>query len=135
MVIIRRYKSKKILLALIFACIFGVGKVYATSDIEANTVEALKSYENWSELSEEDKENSMMPLMYTVKMSEEDTIAKSIFRNICSNTKALKVGASVLDSSFDLRNKMQIEVKDQGETLSCWAFAAFNSMETNLKLK
>jgi C1A family cysteine protease len=40
-----------------------------------------------------------------------------------------------LPSSFDLRSKMSIEVKDQGSTEACWTFSAFSSMETNLKLK
>lgn len=46
-----------------------------------------------------------------------------------------KVGASAYDSSYDMRNRVFMEVKDQGNTEECWAFSALESMETNLKMK
>lgn len=123
---------------IVFILIFGASNVYATSDIEVKSSNLTESYKKWNELTEEEKENSIMPAMYSVDLSETETNSSkvnSLFRSIGQGVQDIKAGASATDSKYDLRNRISLEVKDQGQTLACWTFAALNSMESNLKLK
>jgi C1A family cysteine protease len=132
MIVISRYR--KIFLISLLLLILGYNNVYADSDIEVQTVQPTDAYEKWNNLTDEEKSTSLMPSTYTVALDEEDETNWSDIIGILKNVGSSSKNAS-LESSFDLRSKMYIKVKDQGTTLACWTFAAFNSMETNIRLK
>ena len=71
----------------------------------------------------------------TVTYSEETSIYRKIVNGVEECLKGFKAGSSNTDSKYDMRKRLSIQVKDQGNTEACWTFASFISMETNLKLK
>ena len=63
----------------------------------------------------------------------------STVKNISNNSpitysNSLKASKTVIPSSFDLRNSINISVENQGSLETCYAYATIKSIETNLSL-
>ena len=117
--------KKKWMLTLICFVVFTIAvtpKVYA-ENIE-KTENYSKKYQEWLELSEEERAKTIAPLPFNVRST--GTKKNSKFLNLLQS--------AVLPSKFDLRDKIDIEVKDQMQTGSCWTFSANSVLETNLAL-
>jgi len=98
-----------------------------SSSINATEIEKgnySKRYEEWLKLSDEEKKNTIAPLPLNVR-------GDGIKFNTLKNT----LKASQIPASYDLRDYINIEVKDQMHTGQCWAFSANSSIETYLALK
>ena len=84
-------------------------------------------YLKWQQLSEEEKNKVLMPRMYDV-IKTTKTLKNPIL-------KANLLGAS-LEEKYSLKDVIpdNLEIKNQQNTNSCWAFAALSSLETNLAM-
>lgn len=96
---------------------------------EEKTTDEYKEYED---LTPEEKENiNVIPRQYEVDISEFDDIKEYQDEHIENeenkNTNSIPV-------KYDLRNKLQLKVENQGGKGLCWAYATINSIETNLAL-
>ena len=83
-----------------------------------------KKYEEWLQLSDEEKEKTIAPLAFNVRSSKKTLVDR--FRNLLKS--------SSIPSRYDLRDHIDVEVKNQEDTGQCWAFTANTSIETYLAL-
>ena len=99
-------------------------------------------YEEWTKLTEKEKENSIMPQTFSFKVPEsvlneysENKINRpSLIGPLTRGINLNPVSASVADSRFNLAEKINIRVENQGITNECWAFSVIKSLETNIAL-
>lgn len=125
--------KKKILIgALIPISILTINsKILATDNYNYNNIITKKEYteefQNWLELSEEDRQEVLMPSTYEVESTDEE------YKNIFSK---LKTAIASFSATYNLEDVIgeNIIVKNQGTTNSCWAFASIASLETNIAM-
>jgi len=104
------------------------------------------SYIEWTNLPDEEKEDTLQPRMYTIEIPEKilenyntgerksPNIIRDLLLRIDVPNKLDFISASVSDSQYNLKNRINIEVKNQQETSQCWAFSMLSAMETNMAL-
>ena len=114
-----RVRKYLILIVLILLTITINSNVYG---IELKEKKLSKRYQEWLELPEEEKENTYAPLPFNVRGKKVKGIAR-----LRSIAKAVN-----LPAKYDLRDYIDIEIKNQMETGQCWAFSANSSVETTL---
>lgn len=83
-----------------------------------------QSYQEWLEQPQEIKDNTIAPPKYTIDIQS----------NNLENVRFANIRLRGLNSEFDLRDNIKIKVKNQGETMECWACSATTVLETNAKL-
>jgi C1A family cysteine protease len=126
---------KKISLSII-ACIVTLivltTSVYAADVSEyfstlGETKQVSKQYEEWSKLSDEEKERVYEPLKYDIDNEKEEENVFGVAR---------RIGAS-LESKYDLRDLIpeNMEAKNQGQTNSCWAHSIIAVSEVAMALQ
>ena len=115
--------NKLVSIIITISCLFLVlnSNVYATG-IEIG--EYSKEYEEWLSLPEETRKNTIAPLPVNIKLEEKNIIGK--FRSLLKST--------AIPESYDLRDIINVEIKDQMSTGECWAFASNTMIETYLAL-
>lgn len=99
------------------------------NDIEKG--EYSKKYEEWLRLSDDEKEKVIAPLPINIRKSEENLPIKLFLKKLIRAT----ANEIELPDKFDLREHIDIEVKNQMDTGECWAFAASSAVETYLALR
>ena len=120
----RNIKIKKYILIIVFIIlsILLINKTYAVESIIGET---CKVYQEWQELPEDVKENTIEPLPYNIGIKDEQGL--TMLRSIAKS--------NLLPSKYDLREHIQIERKNQMQTNLCWACTANSCIETNLALR
>lgn len=95
-----------------------------------NTQEYSESYKKYLELSEEEKDKAkIIPDKYEISMNVLNT--ESIEKNYSVST----INEAEIPESFDLRDKIDIKVENQGSLGICYAYACLTTVETNLALR
>ena len=106
-----------------FFIILNCNIVYGTSIKKG---EYSEKYKEWLKLSEEEKNGTIAPFPINIRKNNVDNSLKGKINSILKSI--------TIPSSYDLRDHIDIEVKDQGITGACWAFSANTSLESYLAL-
>ena len=138
-------KLKKVCIGVIsFVVLFASTSVFAVENYHLTT-SYTEDYVKWKNLSKEEKKEIIIPRLSTLdisdnldldKKSKYSGIIKQILtRGFIKNVKSGLVGANEYElSRFNLSEKINVEVKHQGNTNECWAFSMTSALETNLLL-
>lgn len=123
-------KRKIILLViLIFLLLSKSTIVYG---VEMKCGEYSTEYEKWLKLSDEEKENTIAPLPFNIEYNgsgdSNDNIIDKLVNRIYGAFQRNK--SEEIPNKFDLRDMIDIEVKNQLKASQCWAFAANSALET-----
>lgn len=123
----KQNKSLIILLLVLILISISSQKIYASNTNLFQKTEYSEEFKKWLELSDEEKENSIIPRMYEIENT------KSVSKNPLNIARMLKASNS---TRYSLKNIIpaNLAIKNQQQTNSCWAFAALSSLETNLAL-
>lgn len=125
-------KKKSIIIAIFFI----IGIFIINNTVQANfEVEYTKDFLEWTALTEEEKQNTLMPSVYSVNIPDGYYESKNEKTNILSFFKRLIGLDKASKSKYVLSEDIDIEVKNQGSTSACWAFSILSSMETNMALR
>ena len=119
----------KMIIVIIVCIIFSISnKIYAIeiNDSELQDSEYTQEYKDWLNLPEEERKKTLIPRAIEIK--DNGFESKSRIR-----TRMLS--DELIPSSFDLRTKIDMPVRNQETTGECWALATLGSLESNLKLK
>ena len=109
------------------------GNIFADSDIKNEEKNLSQDYINYLNLSDEEKQKlEIIPEEYDVDY--DDFFSKQSNNNISVNAISLN-GDSNIPTTFDLRDKFEINVESQGLEGNCWIFATLGAMRTHLALK
>ena len=90
---------------------------YENCLIDDELLPYTKAYIEWLKLPEEERKNTLQPRMFTKDMSDTQKTSLAATR--------LKVS-----SKYDLRESINVKLKDQKQTGTCWAFATTTVLET-----
>lgn len=125
-------KLKKVIIKstlLIFMLILLVNqKTFATDNSNLlEKVEYSEDFKKWLELSDEERQNVMMPRMYEVPNTKVE------YKNLLYKAKMLKAS---MNNKYNLKDIIpdNLAIRNQQQTNTCWAFARLSSLETNLAL-
>lgn len=127
-----------------------VGVMFMNSFSFANTENTLETlhtqdFIEWQQLSEEEKENTLMPKMYTTIVEDDvleeynqkyfsyrmQILTRKISQKLYS---AMTKSATYNSPAYNLNSNIKVQVKHQGSTNECWAFSTVSMLETNLAL-
>ena len=90
----------------------------------ATTSEISDNYKEWTKLSEEEKEKTIQPSVYTLTI--EDFMKNSDY------SKATRMLSGTYKSSYSINEDVSYQKKNQETTNQCWAFATTTALETNM---
>ena len=115
-------------------CSFGL--VFASTDLESKLTadDYSEEYEQWLQLSEEEKENTIQPRKYDiVTKSDNQTYLKGL-NNVFKTQQLLR---ATITANYDLRDIIpeNLAIRNQMQTNSCWAFATIGMLESHLALR
>ena len=119
-----------------------VGSVFAISSNDFKAIEApyTKQYEEYMEMSDEEKSKILEPRKYDIS-SENNSTNKTLLANQKITLKnlinVLKSSTYATESKFSLKDLIpnNLTIRNQQDVNVCWAFASMSSLETNLALK
>lgn len=116
--------------------IFSFSFVYANNELESqiSKTDYSEEYKEWQKLSDEEKENSIMPRKYDIIKSQDNATYLKNLKNIFRMQMLLK---GPLMDSYNLKDVIpeNTTIRNQMNTNSCWAFASLGALETNLAMR
>ena len=132
---------RKILFIFLILFFIISGNVYSTNELKGE-IQLSEEYLKWQQLSEEDREDTLMPSMYFVdmpeKIIEKQTTKLNFSKIIRSHTHSIiqyPVTSDITKSYYNLNDSYDIEVRNQLTMECCWAIATLNSMELNEQVR
>lgn len=129
---IKYLKKLFITFYFIFLCVLIISPVNA-KEPELVGCTMSKEYERWLELTDEEKENAMMPAYCDSNANKTNIAVSSVTSKIDSMfNNSLK---GTLPSKYDIRSKSTPLLKNQSSTNGCWAFSTTTSLESVMKIK
>jgi len=114
-------RIKRIIILIFLFLVLLSTNIYAT---EIEKGEYSKKYEEWLELDENERKNTIPPLPINIR-EEKNKGINNFFEILKTNT---------IPTTYDLREHINIEVKNQMNTGLCWGFSANTTVETYLAL-
>lgn len=136
-------KLKIISISMLTFGLFFTGSSFAEENSDNLDVRLSEQYLEWSELSNKEKNNSIMPNTYVADASD-DILAKyevkqtpKLVSSLLGKTRiALEdnVAATSTQSRYSLVDDLDMRVEHQGRTSECWAFSLIKAMETNMAI-
>lgn len=127
---------KNLIIFSVFAllCVIKLDVVNAESDVTLVSCELSEAYKEWLTLSEEEKNNRIMPAMCNNDAGRTN-VASSGIKSKVESMFIEDVGIT-LPSKLDIRDtSYKVTLKHQGETGSCWAFSTTTMLEAYMKKK
>ncbi len=132
-----KIKKEKLEIAMstFLAGIILTGSVFAT-DFE---LEVTDKFKEWNNLTPEEKEIVDMPQSFSYQIPDSILNKYKIpslvgsLKNM-NNINLRNVSATSSDSKFNLADRLNLRVENQGTTNECWAFSVIKSMETNIAI-
>lgn len=105
---------------------------FATTDEKESTVSLNLSedFKNWDKLSEEEKDNVIMPMATSTNIDEKD---KNNANSFLFGVQNFFAKASI-PTKYSLTEDINVPVKHQGTTGECWAFSMTSVLESYLAL-
>ena len=135
----KSYTRKAVMAGTFLASIILSGNVFASDvKLKLNASEAYKAWEN--NLTKQS--NTALPRTYDIDVSESvldyyktNNLPKIIKQLLGNTSNSLEDVQEIVESSrFNLADKLNLRVENQGNTTECWAFSLLKSMETNIAL-
>ena len=112
---------KVISLFLITLIIFSCGVVFASTNLESKLSldEYSEEYEQWLQLSDEEKENTIEPRKYDIITQKDNTTYLKELNNVFRMQQLLRANVSV---DYNLRDIIpeNVVIRNQMTTNSCW---------------
>ena len=118
----------KIGMAISIATILTCSTSFASSNV-LEKVEYTEKFKNWLQLTEEEKQKTIMPDMYYIPSS-----SKKISNNPLLDVRSARASMANRFSLKDIISE-NVKIRNQQQTNSCWAFASLSSLETNLAMQ
>jgi len=103
----------------------------SSQGVQIREAEYTEEYKKWLELSEEERKNYIEPNHYGVSYYTRENENK--FTSLLERARIQT--ARIAPTRYDLRNKVNLTVKNQMDTASCWAFSTTTMLESNIELK
>lgn len=114
MVMKRIYKI--ILITIILNVVCNISIANTNGNLIIKEAEFSSEYKKWLQLPEEEKEKSIMPSMYTINLDENYNLEGY-------------ANEENLPTSYNTADYINITVRDQGSTDSCWAISSIEMAE------
>ena len=124
---------KLIPILLIIMIFLELGNIsFATTDKSESTISINLSedFKNWDKLSEEEKNNVIMPMATSTTIDEKD---KNNANSFLFGVQNFFAKASI-PTKYSLTEDINVPVKHQGTTGECWAFSMTSVLESYLAL-
>lgn len=136
-------KLKTISVSMLALGIFFTGSAFAEENPDDLDVRLSEEYLEWSELSNKEKKNSIMPNTYVADATDdilakyEDKKTPILVSSLLGKARVsldANVSATSTQSRYSLVDDLDMRVEHQGITSECWAFSLIKSMETNIAI-
>lgn len=132
-------KKKTVKISIIVLILLVITSRYTyAKNVEFSEPKYTEVYKAYMEMSEKEREKIIAPQKYNIISNDNKNKMINSEKIVLKNYLAsLKSSAYTEKSKFSLVDliKNNIQIKDQKETNSCWAFTSLTSLETNLALK
>ncbi|MBR6034408.1 MAG: hypothetical protein IKP28_06825 [Clostridia bacterium] len=112
---------KLILLTLISLVTIGTNNIARAEDYQFEVRGISEKYIEWTNLPDEEQENTIEPFINTKNISDKLQAGYQIRFNMLGGTTSAK---------YDLRDSIKLKVKDQKNTEQCWAFSTTTQLES-----
>ena len=123
-------------LFLIAFTMFSFGLVFASTDLESKLAvdEYSEQYEQWLQLSDEEKANTIEPRKYDIVMQKDNATYLKELNNVFRVQQLLR---ATISANYNLKDVIpeNVTIKNQMSTNSCWAFATIGMLESHLALR
>lgn len=134
-------KAKKILILFLIVNILFCVKVFAVSidDIELEEYEYTNAYKEYLQMTDEEKQKVMEPSKYDFgnNLSTNKAMMTNKYISLQNFMSYLRASAYSTQESFTLKDMIadNLEIRNQQQTNTCWAYSSMSSLETHLAMK
>lgn len=127
---------KIVSLFLITLTMFSFGLVFASTELESKLKrdEYSEEYEQWLQLSDEEKEKTIEPRKYDIVTQKDNQTYLKELNNVFRVQQLLR---ATISANYNLKDVIpeNVTIKNQMATNSCWTFATIGMLESHLALR